>query len=93
MKKPKRPPGVPKDIERQIKEAIRGSHPQVVDPALADKVKERGGKASDLVAVPVGLITRHIGSRKKDGATEEQISEEVAYILGIFEQQCRNLNK
>jgi hypothetical protein len=89
VKNDRRPPGVPEYLVAQIEAEVKRSWPVVVDPGLADAVTGQGGKPSDLVPVPAGLIQDHVRVRREAGASEDQIEKEIGYLLQVFEKACK----
>jgi len=85
----KRPPGVPESLERKIEQTVAGSWPTVVEPALAEEVKKGGSKPSDLLPFPSELIQQHLADRRASGASEEEIEQEVSYLVDFFKQVAK----
>ncbi len=80
-----RPPGVSESLVHRIEQAVPGSWPSYVIPELADAVQRSGSQASDLIPFPSAMVDKHIEDRKKAGASEQEIDEEVAYLVEIYE--------
>ena len=87
MKKPKH---VPDSLVQRVKDHVAKSWPCVVDPALLEQSK---GKAGDFVPVPSELITAHVQSRRRTGASEAQLDEEIQFLMEVFKQAANELRK